>query len=72
MYMTTCVNVYIHLIDKCVLLYNYQCGHSFQPRSFSMSLFFAHFKVLLIINLLNNYAHLMYLCNKCCIGTYYL
>ena len=28
-YMTACVNVYIHLIDKCVLLYNYQCGHSF-------------------------------------------
>ena len=27
---------------------------------------------LLIISPLNNYAHLMYLCNKCCIGTYYL
>ena len=29
----THVNVYIHLIDKCVLLYNYvllyKCGHSF-------------------------------------------
>ena len=39
---------------------------------FAKSLFFAHFKVLLIIALLNNYAHLMYLCNKCCLGTYYL
>ena len=39
---------------------------------FGKSPFFAHFKVFLIINLLNNYAHLMYLCNKSCIGTYYL
>ena len=39
---------------------------------FAKSLFFAHFKVLLIIALLNNYAHLMYLCNKCCLETYYL
>ena len=39
---------------------------------FAKSLFFAHFKVLLIIALLNNYAHLMYLCNQCCLGTYYL
>ena len=57
-----------HVLSQTEITPNIICASTL----FAKSLFFAHFKVLLIINLLNNYAHLMCLCNKCCIGTYYM